>query len=189
MAAPALPEPPAHGHLVGRDGALETLRAYLHRALHGQRQIVFLTGEPGIGKTTLVDAFQAQAAAEVPGLHPARGQCLEGYGGTEAYYPMLEALGQLWRGAGGDAVVQALARHAPTWLVQFPALVTRVHRDTLQRELLGATQERMLREVAELLETLTGGVRSCWSSRISNGWTAPRSIFSRPWRAAGGLPA
>jgi DNA-binding winged helix-turn-helix (wHTH) protein len=50
-------------------------------------------------------------------LHLARGQCLEGYGGTEAYYPMLEALGQLWRGAGGDVVVQALARHAPTWLV------------------------------------------------------------------------
>ena len=59
------------------------------------------------------------------------------------------------RGAGGDAVVQTLATHAPTWLVQFPALVTRAHRDTLQRELLGATRERMLREIAEVLETLT----------------------------------
>jgi hypothetical protein len=61
----------------------------------------------------------------------------------------------LWRGAGGDAVVQTLATHAPTWLVQFPALVTREHRETLQRELLGATRERMLREIAEALETLT----------------------------------
>ena len=72
----------------------------------------------------------------------------------EAYYPMLEALGQLWRGAGGDAVVQTLATHAPTWLVQFPALVTRERRETLQRELLGTTRERMLREIAEALETL-----------------------------------
>jgi predicted ATPase len=70
---------------------------------------------------------------------------------------MLEALGQLCRGAGGDAIVQTMAVHAPTWLVQFPALVTRAHRDTLQRELLGATRERMLRESAELLETLTAG--------------------------------
>src|SRR5262245_53371448 len=154
-AEPALPVPPASGPLVGREGALETLCACLHQALRGQRQLVFVTGEPGIGKTTLVDAFQQQAMADVPGLRLARGQCLEGYGGTEAYYPMLEALGALCRGAGGATVVETLATHAPTWLVQFPALMTREHRDTLQRELQGATRERMLREIAELLEVLT----------------------------------
>ena len=154
-AASAAPVPPAHGPLVGRAGPLETLRACLHRAMQGQRQLVFVTGEPGIGKTALVDAFEQQARAAVPGLRLARGQCLEGYGGMEAYYPMLEALGALWRGGGGDAVVETLATHAPTWLVQFPALVTRAHRDTLQRELQGATRERMLREIAEALETLT----------------------------------
>lgn len=156
-AEPVVSPPPAYGHLVGREHALGALRECLHRTLHGQRQIVFVTGEPGIGKTALVDAFQQQVAAYVQGLRLARGQCLEGYGGMEAYYPMLEALGQLWRGAGGDAVVQTLTTHAPTWLVQFPALVTRAHRDTLQRELLGATRERMLREIAEALETLTAG--------------------------------
>src|SRR5262249_5311019 len=72
-------------------------------------------------------------------------------------YPVLEALGELCQGAGGDAVVQTLATYAPTWLVQFPALMTREHRETLQRELLGATRERMLREMAELLETLASG--------------------------------
>jgi DNA-binding winged helix-turn-helix (wHTH) protein len=152
---PAVTPLSGHGHLVGRVAALETLRGCLHRALNHQRQIVLVTGEPGIGKTALVDAFEPQAMAEVAGLRLARGQCLEGYGGTEAYYPMLEALGQLWRGSGGEAVVQTLATHAPTWLVQFPALVTRDHRDTLQRELLGATRERMLREIASALEVLT----------------------------------
>src|SRR5215510_10489802 len=154
-AAPALPGLPASGPLVGRVGALETLGACLHRALQGQRQLVFVTGEPGIGKTALVDAFQPQAMAAEPGLRLARGQCLEGYGGMEAYYPLLEALGALCRGAGGAAVIETLATYAPTWLVQFPALMTPAHRATLQRELQGATRERMLRELAELLEVLT----------------------------------
>src|SRR4029453_13418765 len=39
----------------------------------------------------------------------ARGQCIEGYGSKEAYYPMLEALAGLCRGDGGDAIVQILA--------------------------------------------------------------------------------
>src|SRR5438128_7467487 len=95
--------------LGGREGALETLGACLHRALHGQRQLVFVTGEPGIGKTALIDAFQQQTTAAEPGLRVARGQCLEGYGGMEAYYPMLEALGALCRGAGGAAVIETLA--------------------------------------------------------------------------------
>ena len=110
--APALPAPPAHGHLVGRAGVLETLRACLHRALHGQRQLVFVTGEPGIGKTALVDAFQQQATADVPGLRLARGQCLEGYGGMEAYYPMLEALGAVVPGGGRRRRVIETAGHA-----------------------------------------------------------------------------
>ena len=138
--------------LVGRARALGALREYLQQAVRGQRQLVLVTGEPGSGKTALVDAFQRQAIREVPGLRLARGQCVEGYGGTEACYPMLEALGQLCR---SGAVVQTLATHAPTWLVQFPALVTPEHRATLQRELLGATRARMLRELNAALETLT----------------------------------
>jgi predicted ATPase len=85
----------------------------------------------------------------------ARGQCVEGYGGREAYYPVLEAVGGLCRGTGGESLVKALAAQAPTWLVQFPALVKREHREMLQREILGATRERMLREISEVLETIT----------------------------------
>ena len=54
----------------------------------------------------------------------------------------------------------ALARsncrlNCPTWLVQFPALLKREHRETLQREIMGATRERMLREIGEELATIT----------------------------------
>src|SRR6267154_1170867 len=68
---------------------------------------------------------------------------------------MLDALGRLCRGPQADSVVQILAAHAPTWLVQFPALLKREYREMLQRELLGATRERMLREIGEALEMIT----------------------------------
>ena len=146
---------PAASNLVGREQALGELGDGLRRALQSKRQIAFVTGESGIGKTAAVDAFQLLAASEVPGLRIACGQCVEGYGGKEPYYPMLEALGQLCRGHGGDSVVSTLAAQAPTWLAQFPALLTDEHRETLQREILGATRERMLREISEALETIT----------------------------------
>ena len=64
------------------------------------------------------------------------------------------AVGQLCRSAIGATVIDTLASHAPTWLVQFPALLTREHRENLKQEILGATRERMLREICEALETI-----------------------------------
>jgi len=148
------PQIPAQTKLVGRERALGELGVYLGRAFGGQRQIVFVTGEPGIGKTTLVDEFQRQATTG-GSIRIARGQCVEGYGSKEAYYPVLEALGNLCRGPEGDSVVQILAAQAPTWLVQFPALLKRQQGETLQREIQGATRQRMLREIGEALETIT----------------------------------
>src|SRR6202140_4486374 len=139
--------------MVGRDTALAELHTSLRRALRGQRQVVFVTGEAGIGKTTLADAFHQQAVRSHT-LRVGRGQCVEGFGGKEAYYPMLESLGQLCLGPGADAVIETLAAQAPAWLVQFPALVKPEHRALLQKEILGATRERMVREIVEALETI-----------------------------------
>jgi len=52
---------------------LGALRECLHQALRHQRQIVFLTGEPGLGKTALIDAFLQQATADVPDMRVAHG--------------------------------------------------------------------------------------------------------------------
>jgi DNA-binding winged helix-turn-helix (wHTH) protein/tetratricopeptide (TPR) repeat protein len=149
------PAPSSPIRLVGREKQLGQLRECLGKALRGERQLVFITGEVGIGKTALADEFQHRTVREVAGIRIAYGQCIEGYGGKEAYYPMLEALGQLCRSPGGESVVQVLAAQAPTWLIQFPALVKRDHREMLQRELLGATRDRMLREIGDALEAIT----------------------------------
>jgi len=140
--------------MVGRASAVAELKDALNKALQGQRQIVFITGEAGIGKTTLLDAFHKQSASGSR-VRIVRGQCVEGFGGKEAYYPILEALGQLLRDAENNSIVQAFAQHAPTWLVQFPSLVKAEQREALEKSVVGTTRERMVREICETLEAVS----------------------------------
>lgn len=140
--------------LVGRRASLNDLDGYLRKAIAGQRQVVFVGGEAGIGKTSLVDAFQ-RAAEKADGVCVARGQSVEGFGGKEAYYPIFEALGQLARGDLSENLVDTLALQAPTWLIQFPSLIKSESRAALEREIAGATRDRMVRELCELIEALT----------------------------------
>ena len=79
----------------------------------------------------------------------------KGSAARKPYYPLLEAIGQLARGPSRSLVVDTLAAHAPTWLVQFPSLVRPEQQASLQREMLGATRERMVRELCEALEVIT----------------------------------
>jgi predicted ATPase len=139
---------------VGRERELTDLHQWLERVRQGARQIVFLTGEPGLGKTTVVNAFVEEAAgAGDVGL--ARGQCIEHYGGGEAYLPVLEALGRLCREPEGAALLPMLEQQAPTWLAQMPGLLSAPALEAVQRRVVGATQQRMLRELAEAVEVLT----------------------------------
>lgn len=164
-------------HLAGREAELAQLQQRWEQALGGERQIVFITGEPGIGKTALVEAFllgvrgwglgtsfsslnsQYPAPNTPPiaqGLWVGWGQCIEQHGAGEPYMPVLEALGRLCRGAEKEEMRKLLHRHAPTWLAHMPALLSDEERETLQRQIGGATRDRMLREMAEALEALSG---------------------------------
>src|SRR5262249_58544152 len=64
------------------------------------------------------------------------------------------ALGRLCRNEG-ERVIGPLRRSAPLWLAQLPWLLADDAREKLHHELLGATPERMLREMAETVESLT----------------------------------
>ena len=143
--------------LVGREVDLARLRAFFETATAGRRQVVFVTGEAGIGKTTLVEAFLAQLRTDER-LRVGRGQCVEQYGVGEAYLPVLEALGRMSREAHGNELVSTLRRFAPTWLVQLPALLSDSEFEAVQQRVQGATRERMLRELVEAFDALASEV-------------------------------
>lgn len=147
----AVPRP---GLVVGREAELRALQQCWAQAQQGVRQVVMVTGEAGIGKTTLVDAFVAQVVV-TDTIWLERGQCIEQHGAGEAYLPLLEALGRLGRGPDGARLVAVLQQQAPSWLVHLPALVSADVYEILQRRAGGTTRERMLRELAEAVEVLT----------------------------------
>lgn len=134
---------------VGRGDELALLESWLGRARAGRRQTSFVSGEAGIGKTRLVAGFLARYADD-PQTRTAYGQCIEHYGTGEAYLPVLEAVARLCE--GDEDGVALLRRHAPMWLAQLPSLTEPDERAALEATLAGATQERMLREGARLLE-------------------------------------
>ncbi|MFG1939851.1 BTAD domain-containing putative transcriptional regulator [Micromonospora tulbaghiae] len=62
-AAVAAPAVPRWGRLVGRDGELALLRGLLDALGEGRSAIVWIEGEPGIGKSALLDAALHEARA------------------------------------------------------------------------------------------------------------------------------
>src|SRR5262245_36422257 len=164
--------------VVGREVELRTLHHWYTTALQGRRQVGFIAGEAGIGKTTLVETFVAQVATEAA-VRIGHGQCIEQYGTGEAYMPVLEALGRLCRGPVGAHCLAWLRQHAPSWLVQRPSILSDADREALQRQVRETTQARMLRELAEALEVLTAERPLVlvfedlhWSDRATLEWLA-----------------
>ena len=139
--------------VVGRETELAHLHEWLARASGGRRQMVLITGDAGMGKTTVVDAFVADVAARAS-VEIAYGQCVEHYGSGEAYQPVLEALGRWCRGPRGERRRALLRHHAPTWLAQMLGLLSMADEEVVQGLLTGTTQQRMLRELAEALEII-----------------------------------
>jgi predicted ATPase/DNA-binding winged helix-turn-helix (wHTH) protein len=106
---------PASPAIVDREAEICRLRALIELTTGGQRQVVFIAGGTGIGKTALLDAFLRESEASATAII-ARGQCLEAIGRKEEYYPVMEALSQLCASPDGERACRILARMAPLWL-------------------------------------------------------------------------
>ena len=98
--------------LVGRTREITQLHAALGRARCGDRQVVFVCGAMGVGKTALVQTFLA-SVREVACV--GEGECVEQFGPFEPYLPFTEALVRLAAGEHGRAVIDAIERYAPSW--------------------------------------------------------------------------
>jgi DNA-binding winged helix-turn-helix (wHTH) protein len=139
--------------VVGRDAPFLKLQQSYLAAAAGKRQLVFVTGEPGIGKTALCLEFLRRLRSDEQTPHIAWGQCIEGFGVQEPYFPMLKALHELCV-AGGEPTMRLFRTKAPTCIVQFSDLLTLEQRQALEIDVRGATSGRMLREMLEALEEL-----------------------------------
>jgi predicted ATPase len=145
---------------VGREPQREQLMRAYGRVKQGRSLIVALTGEPGIGKTSLVESFlqELNARGERPTI--ARGRCAESLAGSEAYLPILEVLDGLLR-----SLASVIKIVAPTWYVQLtPPSVAEAAAPVEGAPVQpAASQERMKRELAALLQEIS--------------WTQPVVLF------------
>jgi predicted ATPase len=147
--SPGSPQGSRPGRIVGRRQELDRLNGVLRLAIQGERQVTFVTGETGIGKTALIDVFCRQWCAEDQ-VCIARGQCVEGFAGKEAYYPVIEALGQLCSPNEGKKHVHVMRQKAPSWYAQFAAL----HSDDPAPMALAGRGERLLNEICDAIEAM-----------------------------------
>jgi predicted ATPase len=137
---------------VGRRQERAALHAGFASAADGRGLVLCVTGEPGLGKTTLVEDFLDELAAGGRAWGLARGRCSERLAGAEAYLPFLEALDSLRQGEGGTAATHLMKLLAPTWYVQ---LAPPGADEEARAEARGASQERRKRELAVFLHQVS----------------------------------
>ncbi len=128
--------------IVGREVELGRLHAEFERLATRHRRMVLVSGEVGIGKTTVVDAFSGAACKRGLAI-AARGQCVPQVGGKEEYYPVMEALGELCASPHGETACRTLQRLAPAWLAMLgrEAVAAEPPRERMPGSLCAALEE------------------------------------------------
>jgi predicted ATPase/DNA-binding winged helix-turn-helix (wHTH) protein len=143
--------------VVGRQRELEALDGRFRQAARGQRQCLFLTGESGVGKTTLVEQWLSRLSKHEV-IRIGWGTCAAYQEEREAYRPLLEAFSRLRPERDVDKVLTVLRQYAPMWLVHLPVLVNAMEREQMQRQVQGARPARMVRELCDALERVAAEV-------------------------------
>ena len=159
------PSPLSRRSSVGRRSEHKQLSEAFERANAGQSLMVCISGEPGMGKTTLVEDFlHGLAADRAVSIQIGRGRCSERLEGTGAYLPFLEALEALLHSPDSGSTVRAMKLMAPTWYAQLRTLSeesakaappTATSLERLKRELVLFLQEAtQLRPLVFFLDDL-----------------------------------
>jgi adenylate cyclase len=157
-AAPVSAFPVPRRHSVGRDAERRTLLQALEQVASGHGTMIGVLGEPGIGKSTLVDDALAEMAGHVLRPCVARGKCSERLAGAEAYLPLLEVLDNLLHpGTGGGGFSDMMRTIAPTWYVHIapPSTTVSGNADAMREDVKTASQERMKRELSALFQEIS----------------------------------
>lgn len=141
---------------VGREKQIAELRAAFDSAAGGLGLMVCLAGEPGLGKTTLIEDFFSDLPARGLACNIARGRCSERLAGSEAYLPILEALESLFHSGSAGSAARIMKLIAPTWYVQIaPVTGDDSSRERTIADTKTASQERMKRELVAFLQEIS----------------------------------
>lgn len=143
------------GFLVGRDDLLQQLTQAWGTAKGGQKQLLFLQGEAGLGKTAVINHWLEQQFTDNADCLVATTGCFDQRGSSEPYLPILDALGALLNSPQQAGVKKSLRQYAPGWFFQIPSLIQAEDKEVLKQELFGVTTQRMLREFVDFIEALT----------------------------------
>ncbi|HYT90455.1 MAG TPA: protein kinase, partial [Gemmataceae bacterium] len=142
--------------LVGRDQERAALRAGFASAVAGRGLLVCVTGEPGLGKTSLVEDFLGELTSSGDPCSIGRGRCSERLAGAEAYLPFLEALDTLLQSGEGALAARVMKQLAPAWYVQLtPAAAADPSLADVHAEARKPSQERLKRELAVFLDAVS----------------------------------
>ena len=139
--------------IVGRQEQVAALRSAFQAAATGKGHVFCLSGEAGIGKTTIIEMFLRQLSAGGVRYHLGQGRSSERLIGSDAYLPVLEALEGVLRG-GGEPVRRIMIDLAPTWYRQLVPRNAHVSADASRPEDSIASEERLKRELVALLKAL-----------------------------------
>jgi tetratricopeptide (TPR) repeat protein/predicted Ser/Thr protein kinase len=122
----------------------------------GQGLLACLAGEPGIGKTTIAEAFLEDLANTDEACFVARGRCSERLAGSEAYLPLLEALDSLLQqGRSQTAVIRTMKALAPAWFAQVASGEAGGGSERDSRQPQTVSQEQLKRQLGTLFRELS----------------------------------
>ncbi len=111
------------GRLIDREEELASLKSALESVLSGRGQVVLVDGEPGIGKTRLVDELLVYA--RLRGCLAAVGRCYEQEVNVP-YLPFADALRTLLQGIPDDRLTAAAGLFASELVKLVPDLAQRI---------------------------------------------------------------
>lgn len=96
---------------VGREAQLEQLNNHWREALQKkQGKVIFLVGEAGIGKTSLVEQFSRRVLKNYSGVQYAYAQCDQVAGDISPYAPFVQIL---------NSLTEQAAKRGDNWFVEY----------------------------------------------------------------------
>lgn len=111
---------------VGREAELAALDGYLQKALQGQAQVVFVSGEAGSGKSALLQEFMRRSVAAHPDLAVGWGICNAFFGQGVPYLPFRDVMNMLAGGIESLYANGSLSRNQANHLSAFSPFIIRI---------------------------------------------------------------